>query len=352
MTQVLIVDDEVMNRKVASKILIKEGFEPIEAIDGLDALEKLKIYDIEIILMDLMMPNMDGYEATKIIKKDEKLSSIPLIVLSALSDKNAILKALKLGANEYLTKPYDLTEFKLRVHNANKLRAFYKMSKDNETYLKEKVNEKTLKLQEALLEVEKSEKDIVGILAKVGEYRDNETSMHTLRVGEISALLAKDFGMDAQQVELIRLSAPMHDIGKIGIEDAILLKNAKLSEAEFSIMKTHAEIGYNILSIKQTPLLKFASQIAYYHHEKYDGSGYPNGLVGEEIPLVARIVAVVDVFDALMSRRPYKEPFTLETTLGILQKDAGSHFDPYVVEKFIKNLDAIVEIRKSLSEEV
>jgi len=350
MTQVLLVDDELMNRKVASKILKKEGFEVVEAVDGLEALERLKTYDIDIILMDLMMPNMDGYEATKIIKEDENLSSIPIIILSALSDKSAILKGLELGANEYLTKPYDIAEFKLRVHNANKLRSFYKMSKDNEAYLAKKVDEKTKALQEALREVENSEKDIVSILAKVGEYRDNETSMHTIRVGEISALLAKEFGYSDDEVELVRLSAPMHDIGKIGIEDAILLKNGKLTAEEFEVMKTHASIGATILSLKQTPLLSFASQIAESHHEKYNGKGYPKGLSGEDIPLVARIVAVVDVFDALMSKRPYKEPFSLEKTLSIIEGDSGTHFDPKVVEKFLENLEKIVKIRERLDD--
>ena len=350
MTQVLLVDDELMNRKVASKILKKEGFEVVEAVDGLEALERLKTHDIDIILMDLMMPNMDGYEATKIIKEDENLSSIPIIILSALSDKSAILKGLELGANEYLTKPYDIAEFKLRVHNANKLRSFYKMSKDNEAYLAKKVDEKTKALQEALREVENSEKDIVSILAKVGEYRDNETSMHTIRVGEISALLAKEFGYSDDEVELVRLSAPMHDIGKIGIEDAILLKNGKLTAEEFEVMKTHASIGATILSLKQTPLLSFASQIAESHHEKYNGKGYPKGLSGEDIPLVARIVAVVDVFDALMSKRPYKEPFSLEKTLSIIEGDSGTHFDPKVVEKFLENLEKIVKIRERLDD--
>ena len=348
MTQVLLVDDELMNRKVASKILKKEGFEVVEAVDGLEALERLKSFDIDIILIDLMMPNMDGYEATKIIKQDENLSSIPLIILSALSDKSAILKGLRLGADEYLTKPYDIAEFKLRVHNANKLRSFYKMSKDNEEYLEKKVDEKTKALQEALIEVENSEKDIVSILAKVGEYKDNETSMHTIRVGEISALLAKEFGYSDEEVELVRLSAPMHDIGKIGIEDAILLKNGKLTQEEFEVMKTHASIGATILSVKQTPLLSFASQIAQSHHEKYNGKGYPQGLSGEDIPLIARIVAVVDVFDALMSKRPYKEPFSLEKTLSIIKRDSGIHFDPKVVEKFLENFEKIVEIRERL----
>lgn len=350
MATVLIVDDELMNRNVASKILIKEGFDVLEAVDGLDAIEVLKANDVDVILMDLMMPNMDGFEATKIIKSDETLSTIPLIIISALSDKYSIHKGLELGANEYLAKPFDLIEFRLRIKNASKLGMYYKMSKDNEAYLQEQVNEKTAALQKALLEIKNSERDIIAILGKTGEFRDNETSMHTVRVGEISALIAKSFGMCEEDVELMRLSAPMHDIGKVGIEDSILLKPGKLEYDEFEIMKTHAEIGYKILSVKKTPLLNFASEIAYFHHEKYDGSGYPRGIRGEDIPLNARIVAVVDVFDALLSRRPYKEPLSIEKAMEILQKDAGSHFDPIVVEKFLFNLDAILLLRRKFSD--
>lgn len=350
MATVLVVDDELMNRKVASKILQKEGFDVLEAIDGLDALEVLKTNDVDVILMDLMMPNMDGFEATKIIKSDEKLSSIPLIIISALFDKDSIHKGLELGANEYLSKPFDLIEFRLRIKNANKLRAYYKMSKNNEAYLQKQVNEKTAALQQALIEIQNSEQDILAILGKTGEFRDNETSMHTVRVGEISALMANAFGMCDEDVQLMRSSAPMHDIGKIGIKDAILLKPGKLEFEEFEIMKTHASIGYKILSVKNTPLLNFASEIAHFHHEKYDGSGYPNGISGDNIPLSARIVAIVDVFDALLSKRPYKEPFSIEKTMEILEEGSGTHFDPIVVDKFTQNLEKILVIRKKFSD--
>jgi len=343
MQKILLCDDELMNRKVASKILKKEGFEVIEAENGSEAIEILKTQKVDLILMDLMMPVMDGYEATKIIKSDENLLNIPLIVISALSDKSAITKALELGANEYVTKPFDIIEFRLRVKNAIRLGSYH-------TLLEEEVAKKTQELQTALDEVIKSEKDILGILGKTAEFRDNETSAHTVRVGEMSALIAKKFGWNDEDVELMRLAAPMHDMGKVGIPDNILLKPGKLEVEEFEIMKTHASIGHTILSQKETPLLKLAAEIANTHHEKHNGSGYPNALSGDDIPLCGSIVAVVDVFDALLSERPYKKAFTLDKTLDIIKGDSGTHFNPEVVNIFIDALPEILAIRASLQD--
>jgi len=345
MESVLLCDDELMNRKVASKILLKEGFNVLEAQNGKEAIDILNTQRVDLILLDLMMPVMDGYEATSIIKSDKKLSTIPLIIVSALSEREAIIKGLKLGANEYLTKPYDIVEFKLRVKNAIKLGAYQNMLKDNKKILELEVYKKTKELQVALTEVQKSEHDIVSILGKTAEYRDNETSAHTLRVGEMAALLAKKFAWSDDDIELMRLAAPMHDMGKVGISDNILLKPGKLNEEEFAIMKQHSTIGHSILSQKNTPLLKLAAEIAHTHHEKYNGEGYPNAIKGDDIPLSGAIVAIVDVFDALLSDRPYKNAFTLEDTLKIIKNDSDSHFNPKVVELFMDSLDEILEIR-------
>mgnify|MGYP002629584739 FL=1 len=350
MPTVLLCDDELMNRKVASKILHKEGFEIIEAQNGQEAIEILKRQTVDLILMDLMMPVMDGYEATRIIKEDDELSTIPLIIISALSDRNAILKCLEIGADEYLTKPFDLTDFRLRINNAIKMGVYQNMLKDHKRLLEAQVKEKTKDLQNALIEVQNSEKDIISILGKTAEYRDNETSAHTLRVGEMAASMAQKFGWSDERVELMRLAAPMHDIGKVGIEDHILLKPGKLNEEEFSRMKEHVNIGNAILSQKKTPLLKLAAEIALTHHEKYDGGGYPGGLRGDDIPLSGAIVAVVDVFDALLSERPYKKAFSLEKTLDIISSDSGSHFHPSVVDVFMNNLDDFLEIRRRLGD--
>ena len=350
MPTVLLCDDELMNRKVASKILHKEGFEIIEAQNGQEAIEILKRQTVDLILMDLMMPVMDGYEATRIIKEDDELSTIPLIIISALSDRNAILKCLEIGADEYLTKPFDLTDFRLRINNAIKMGVYQNMLKDHKRLLEAQVKEKTKDLQNALIEVQNSEKDIISILGKTAEYRDNETSAHTLRVGEMAASMAQKFGWSDERVELMRLAAPMHDIGKVGIEDHILLKPGKLNEEEFSRMKEHVNIGNAILSQKKTPLLKLAAEIALTHHEKYDGGGYPGGLRGDDIPLSGAIVAVVDVFDALLSERHYKKAFSLEKTLDIISSDSGSHFHPSVVDVFMNNLDDFLEIRRRLGD--
>jgi len=345
MENILLCDDELMNRKVASKILLKEGFNVLEAQNGKEAIDILNTQRVDLILLDLMMPVMDGYETTSIIKSDKKLSTIPLIIVSALSEKEAIIIALKLGANEYLTKPYDIVEFRLRVKNALKLGAYQNMLRDNKKILELEVSKKTKELQIALTEVQKSEHDIVSILGKTAEYRDNETSAHTVRVGEMAALMAKKFAWSDDEIELMRLAAPMHDMGKVGIADNILLKPGKLDEEEFKIMKQHSAIGHAILSQKNTPLLKLAAEIAHTHHEKYNGDGYPNAIKGDNIPLSGAIVAVVDVFDALLSPRPYKKAFTLEKTLEIIKNDSGSHFNPKVIELFMDSLDEILEIR-------
>ena len=350
MATILLCDDEIMNQKVASKILIKEGYEVMVASNGKEAVDRLKTERVDLILMDLMMPVMDGFEAISIIKKDPNLEHIPLIITSALSDKEAITRGLKLGADEYITKPFDITEFVLRVNNAIKIGSYHHMLEDNQAHLERLVQIRTKELQEALLHVKESEKDIIAILSKTAEYRDNETSMHTVRVGEMAALMAEKLNCSPQDCELMRLAAPMHDIGKVGIEDAVLLKPGKLSDEEFSTMKLHAKIGYDILASKPTPLLQLAATIALTHHEKYDGSGYPQGLSKEEIPQSGAIVAIVDVFDALLSERPYKKAFSIEKTVAILQEGRATHFNPDLLDIFLDNLDAMLAIRKKFSD--
>ncbi|MCF6341004.1 MAG: response regulator [Sulfurimonas sp.] len=349
MQNILLCDDELMNRKVASKILNKEGFNILEAKNGQEAIDILKERKVDLILMDLMMPVMDGFEAISIIKNDDNLCTIPLIIISALSDKKAIHMGLRLGANEYLTKPYDIIEFSLRVKNAIKLGTYQRMINEHKEILEQEVTKKTQELQIALKEVQDSEKDIISILAKTAEYRDNETSAHTIRVGEMAAFIAKKFNWSDKDVELIRLAAPMHDIGKVGIADKILLKQGKLSNMEYEYMKQHAFIGYSILSKKKTPLLKLAAEIAHTHHEKHNGQGYPRALKGDEIPLSGAIVSIVDVFDALLSQRPYKEAYSLDKTIQIIKEHSGSHFHPDLVDIFIDFLDEILEIRAKIN---
>ncbi len=350
MATILLCDDELMNRKVASKILLKEGFTILEAQNGQEAIDVLRQKRVDLILMDLMMSVMDGYEAIKIIKSDDELLNIPLIIISALSERDAINKGLELGGDEYITKPFDIIEFRLRIKNAIKLGVYQNMLKDHTSLLESQVREKTKELRAALAEVQNSERDIISILSKAAEFRDNETSAHTIRVGEISAFVAKKLGWSDAEAELMRLAAPMHDVGKVGVEDYILLKPDKLSEGEFENMKKHAHIGYSILSQKDTPLLKLAAEIAHTHHERYNGEGYPNGLKGDEIPLSGAIVAVVDVFDALLSKRPYKEPFSVEKSIQIIKSGSAVHFNPTVVEVFLESIDEVLEIRKRLED--
>ena len=346
MNKILLVDDELMNRVVASKILKKEGYEVIEATNGQEAIELLQSTKVNLVLMDLMMPVMDGFEAIKIIKSDEDMKKIPIIVISALSDLDMVHKGLESGANEYLTKPFNIIEFRLRIANLIQLGNLIGLQEEFNIQLQKQVELKTHDLNVALIEIQRNEKDILNILAKLAEYRDNETSLHTLRVGKMASLLAQKLGQNQEQVELMLHAAPMHDIGKVGIEDAILLKNGKLSDEEFVFMKKHALIGHSILSHKKTPLLRLASTIALTHHEKYDGSGYPNGLKGEDIPIEGAIVAIVDVYDALLSKRPYKEPFNNQKAVEIISEGRGTHFNPKVHDLFIENITLIDAIRE------
>ena len=346
MNTILLVDDELMNRVVASKILKKEGYSVIEASNGLEAIQVLKMTKVNLILMDLMMPVMDGFEAIKAIKNDATLKNTPIIVISALSDLEMVHKGLEIGANEYLTKPFNIIEFRLRIGNLIQLGNLIHLQEEFNTQLQRQVEIKTSDLNSALSEIQRNERDILNILAKLAEYRDNETSLHTLRVGKMGSLLAQKLGLTEEQVELMLHAAPMHDIGKVGIEDAILLKNGKLTDEEFIFMKKHTSIGHSILAQKETPLLQLASTIALTHHERYDGGGYPNGLKGEAIPIEGAIVAIVDVYDALLSRRPYKEPFSNSKALEIIAQGRGNHFNPYVYDTFIENITLIDAIRE------
>jgi putative two-component system response regulator len=207
------------------------------------------------------------------------------------------------------------------------------------------VDEKTAEIQTSLWMIKKSEQDIINILGKAGEYRDTDTGNHVTRMSYYCELLAKKLNLSEDEQSLVLQAAPMHDIGKIGIPDVVLLKQGRLDHDEFEIMKTHAQIGYDILSSKNTPLMQVAKQIALTHHEKWDGSGYPNSLRGEEIPLFGRICSIADVFDALLSKRPYKKPFTLEEAIAIMEDGRAVHFDPYLLDLFFDSMDEVLVIK-------
>jgi len=343
---ILAVDDEPFNLDLIElAFLDNPNIKITNAINGQEALDTLAMVNPDVILLDLRMPIMDGLETLEILKANQENSKIPVIIITANSEEKH--KALKLGANDFLAKPVDTEELKLRTYNQANL---YKAQKELESLnnnLDALVKEKTKKLETTLALARATEYEISLRLGKASEYRDLETGMHIKRMSRYSALLGKLWGMDKEEEELLLYASPLHDIGKIGIPDAILLKPGKLDEAEFQLMQQHAAIGGLMLDEGDNfPVIRAGKIIATQHHEKYDGSGYPKGLKGEEIHVYAKMVAIADVFDALSSKRVYKDAFALEKTLAIIEDGRGTHFDPLLLDLFFAHLDDFLQIKE------
>ena len=342
--RLLIVDDEPTNLKLLDKMLRTEGYENLTLIQ--DPREVLAAYERttpDVILLDLNMPHLDGFAVLEQLKSLLHINMPPVLVLTAQQGRENRLRALDQGARDYLTKPFDRSELLARVRNLIDAHQLHKLVKMENEVLESRVHERTRELRETRLQ-------IVQRLGRAAEYRDNETGFHILRMSHTTALLARYLGWDQQQCELLLHASPMHDIGKIGIPDAILLKPGKLDPAEWEIMKTHAVIGANILEGDSSELLTLAREIALTHHEKWDGSGYPNGLKGEAIPLSGRLVAIADVFDALTSERPYKKAWSVEAALDYIRENRGTHFDPAIVDLFLGVIPEILAIRARYAE--
>ena len=345
---VLAVDDEPFNLDLIELAFLDSPHVKLtKAINGKEALEKLPGLDIEVILLDLRMPVMGGLEMLEKVKNDSNFSKIPVIVVTANSEEKH--KALSMGANDFLSKPVDVEELKLRTFNQA---SFYKAQKELESLnvnLDKLVDKRTKELNAALQHAKETEYEISLRLGTASEYRDLETGMHIKRMSRYSALLGHLSGMSEEEEELLLYSSPLHDIGKIGIPDAILLKPGKLDEKEFLFMQEHARIGGLMLQDGESyPIIKAGQVIASQHHEKYDGSGYPKGIKGEEIHIYARIVAIADVFDALSSKRVYKPAFELSKTLAIMKEGKGTHFDPTLIDLFMEHVEKFLEIQKAL----
>jgi putative two-component system response regulator len=344
---ILAVDDEPFNLDLIEFVFMDaEYVNLVKAVNGKDALEKLPASNAEVILLDLRMPIMDGFETLERIKNDPVFSKIPVIVITANSEEKH--RALAMGANDFLSKPVDTEELKLRTFNQA---SFYKSQKELENLnknLDKLVEQRTQELNAALKHAKETEYEISLRLGRASEYRDLETGMHIKRMSHYSALLGRLSGMSAEEEQLLLYSSPLHDIGKIGIPDAILLKPGKLDEQEFHLMKQHSSIGGLMLSDGENyPIIAAGQIIATQHHEKYDGSGYPKGLKEEEIHIYARIVSIADVFDALSSKRVYKPAFALEKTLQIMEEGKGTHFDPNLIELFSANIEQFLEIQNN-----
>nr|WP_315427157.1 HD domain-containing phosphohydrolase [uncultured Albidiferax sp.] len=344
LARILVVDDEPANLKLLEKLLTSQGY-PAPALvqDSRETLQRYQQLRPDLILLDINMPHLDGYQIMEQLKALDDPLLPPIVVLTAQLGREHMVKALALGARDFVGKPFDRVELLMRVRNLLDAHRAHRLLHDQKAALEEMVRARTEDLNRTRLQV-------VHRLGRAAEYRDNETGLHTIRMSHYAARLAHSLGWSATDCELLLHASPMHDVGKIGIPDAVLLKPGKFELHEWEIMKTHAEIGAHILDDSDSDLLQLASTIARSHHEKWDGSGYPRGLAGEAIPLAGRIVAVADVFDALTSRRPYKEAWPVEEAVQQIRDGAGSHFDPMVVAHFQQCLPDILAIRERFKE--
>ena len=342
--RIFVIDDEAANLKLLGKLLGGEDSRQLVLIkDSRDVLTRYREARPDLILLDINMPHLDGYQVIEQLKALNDPLLPPIIILSAQHGNEHVLKALAAGARDFVGKPFDRTELLMRVRNLLDARLAHKMLHDQRAALEQMVRLRTEALHESRLEV-------VLRLGRAAEYRDNETGLHIIRMSQYSALLAKSLGWSNEDCELMLHASPMHDVGKIGIPDAILLKPGKLTPQEWKVMQTHVTIGAAILQDGDSDLLQLARIIARSHHEKWDGSGYPDALAGTAIPQAGRIVALADVFDALTSVRPYKRAWPLSDAIAYINSESGIHFDPEVVLHFQRCLEQILAIRASNTE--
>jgi putative two-component system response regulator len=349
--KILAVDDDNFNLQIIKAMLEDVSATIYTAANGKEALELLESTPgIDIVLLDLQMPVMNGFEALQRIKQDPLLLKIPVIVVTA--DQQEVTKVLGLGANDFLAKPFNPDELRLRVMNHIQSKKYQDIANNMVMVLDQEVAKKTAALREALSLSQEAEYEICLRLGRASEFRDMETGMHTRRISEISKALALLAGLSEEDAELLRFASPLHDVGKIGIPDRILLKPGRLDDTEMQIMKLHTTIGGRILSEgEHFPSLEAGRIVALQHHEKWDGSGYPFGIKGEDIHVFARIVMVADVFDALASDRPYKKAFPIEKIVEIMEEGRGQFFEPRLLQLFMDNLQQFIQIRENLKDQ-
>ncbi len=333
--KILLVDDEPMNLHLLKRIL-SDRYTPIFAKNGPEALDRAVRNAPDLILLDVMMPGMDGYAVCEQLKGDARTAQIPVIFVSAMNDVADEARGFEAGAVDYISKPVSPPIVFARVKTHLALR-------DQNRVLEEMVRERTGELRQTRL-------DIIHRLGRAAEFRDNETGYHVIRMSHCCHLLAEKAGLDEEDCHTILHASPMHDVGKIGVPDRILLKPGPLEPHEWERLKKHPEFRAQIIARHDTALLRMAATIALSHHEKWDGSGYPQGLAEEEIPIHGRITAVADVFDALTSERPYKKPWPVEDAFDFVRDQAGRHFDPKLAELFLSARAEVMAIRKRWSD--
>ena len=344
--RIAIIDDNPVNLKLMESLVRRAGdFAPDIFQDSGEGLAWCLANSPDLIIVDYMMPPPDGLEFIRRFREVPANADIPVLMITADHERETRYAALEAGANDFLTKPIDNSEFRARLRNMISLRRSQKALADRAAWLAEKV-------AEATREILDREREMITRLSRAAEFRDPETGDHILRMAYYSRLIADQLGLSGEDKDLILAAAPMHDVGKIAIPDNILLKPGRLDDAELVVMRTHAEKGYEILRDSKSRMLDLAALIAWTHHERFDGGGYPRGLSGEDIPLAGRIVAVADVFDALTSERPYKKAWELEQAIQWLRDSAGGHFDPACVEAFLARRDDFLAIKASFQDQV
>jgi two-component system response regulator RpfG len=343
MSTILIIDDQLTSRQVLKQLAssIEENISAIDFANPVEALRWTNDNTPDLVLVDYKMPEMNGIEFINQFRSNPASSHVPVIMVTSIEDKNVRYEALEAGATDFLTKPVDHHECRARCRNMITSYNQYKIISDRSRWLERRV-------AEATSEIRLRERETLLRLARAGEYRDEDTGNHVIRMAKYSRLIAEELGFSNDEAEVIEMAAPMHDIGKIGIRDEILLKPGKLTVEEFEIMKTHTVIGHEILKDSPSKFLQMGSIIALCHHEKFDGTGYPYGNSGENIPIEARIVAVADVYDALVSERPYKNAWSVETALEYMESHRGKHFDPVVLDAFKAQFDSVAKIHGML----
>jgi putative two-component system response regulator len=334
--RILIVDDEIANIQVLRRLLERAGFTRIATTcDPRDARTLYVEFRPDLILLDLHMPNMDGLAVMQELNQIAEATYLPILILTGDVSPEARRDALSRGAKDFLHKPFSPDEVLLRINTLLDTRFLYLQIQSQNQMLDAKVRERTRELEAAQIE-------IIERLAKAAEFRDDNTGQHTERVAQMAALIARQIGLPDAQVSLIRRAAPLHDVGKIGVPDSILLKLGKLTGAEFEVVKTHTTIGARILSGSRFPILRLAEEIAFSHHERWDGNGYA-GIRRESIPLPGRIVAVADVFDALTQQRPYKAAWPVTEAIAEIERQRARHFDPALVDAFLTIIEPEIQ---------
>jgi len=337
--RVCIIDDNQTNLKLL-ECVVREVDCALQVDTFLDprvALEYCAVSTPDLVLVDFMMPDIDGHQVLRELRSRPSTQDIPIVMITALGDRSIRQKALELGATDFLTKPIEPYEVKARLTNLLALRQSHVYLQDRNQWLADEVLLATRTIHER-------EEELIVRLSKAAEFRDPETGSHIVRMAHYSRIIAAGLGLNEEECGLIYRAAPMHDVGKLGIPDRILLKPGPLDPTEREIMQRHARIGHAILADSESALIRKGAEIALSHHERFDGSGYPNGLAGESIPLVGRVVAVADVFDALTSSRPYKEAWSVERARAYLEENRGTHFDPACLDVFLAAWDEVMRI--------